>query len=225
MDVSGQALTTRIGYEFRSPAVLRAALTHRSRGAGNYERLEFLGDSVLSLVIALELFERFPKSSEGELSRLRAALVNKHSLHEIARDLDLGQYLLLGEGELKSGGFRRPSILADALEALLGAILVDGGFEAVREVIKRLFAGRLDQVNPKTIAIDPKTRLQEYLQSKHIALPRYEVIGVSGEAHEQVFRVLCHIPERELRAEGEGPSRRAAEMAAAERIYQLVHGG
>jgi ribonuclease III len=215
----------RIGYRFTGRDLLRAALTHRSHGAHHNERLEFLGDSLLNLTIAMELFTRFPKSPEGDLSRLRAALVKKQALYEVAQEIALGDVLLLGEGELRSGGFRRPSILADALEALIGAVLVDGGLQAARDLVCRLFASRLDGLHPNTLDKDPKTRLQELLQGRHLALPSYNVIAITGAAHDQRFRVACSIADCNISTEGEGPSRRAAEMQAAERACGLIQGG
>lgn len=222
MDLPG--FEQRIGYRFSDRELLRAALTHRSHGAQHNERLEFLGDSLLNLTIATELFTRFPKLPEGDLSRLRAALVKRQSLYEVAQEIDLGQYLLLGEGELRSGGFRRPSILADALEAMVGAVLVDGGLVAAQTLVSRLFAERLVHLEPGAVEKDPKTRLQELLQGKRLPLPEYNVVEVSGAAHDQRFRVACRIASRNVVTEGDGPSRRIAEMAAAERAYALIHG-
>ena len=214
-------ITGRIGYPFSNPDLLRQALTHRSYGASHNERLEFLGDSVLNCVIAAELFRLFPQLAEGELSRLRASLVNQQSLFEIAQHIDLGRRLLLGEGELKSGGMQRPSILADGLEALIGAVFLDGGFEAARGLILRLYDQPLTSADPRTLDKDAKTLLQEFLQARRIPLPQYSVIATAGEAHEQTFRVECVIPELNIRTEGEGTSRRSAEQAAARRAYEL----
>ena len=214
-------ITGRIGYPFSNPDLLRQALTHRSYGASHNERLEFLGDSVLNCVIAAELFRLFPQLAEGELSRLRASLVNQQSLFEIAQHIDLGRRLLLGEGELKSGGMQRPSILADGLEALIGAVFLDGGFEAARGLILRLYDQPLKSADPRTLGKDAKTLLQEFLQARRIPLPQYSVIATAGEAHEQTFRVECVIPELNIRTEGEGTSRRSAEQAAARRAYEL----
>ncbi len=214
-------LTAKIGYRFSNADLLRQALTHRSHGAGHNERLEFLGDSVLNFVIALELFNAFPQVSEGELSRLRANLVNQPSLHGIAQRLDLGAFLRLGEGELKSGGAQRPSMLADALEALIGAAFIDGGFEAARKMVSRLFAAALAQADPHLIGKDAKTLLQEFLQARHLALPQYTVVSTAGGAHEQTFRVECAIPELDIRTHGEGTSRRNAEQVAARRAFDL----
>jgi ribonuclease III len=211
-----------LGYTFRQPALLRQALTHRSHSIPNNERLEFLGDSILNFVIALRLYERFPKLSEGELSRLRANLVNQTSLFEVADTLRLGEAIALGEGELKSGGFRRPSILADALEAIFGAVFLDGGFAAAEGLVTRLFADKLEALDPKAVAKDAKTKLQEWLQGRKIALPTYQVTAVRGEAHDQTFCVECSVPSMNLKATGEGASRRAAEQTAAEGVFNQV---
>ncbi len=211
------------GYSFADPGLLRQALTHRSFGAPHNERLEFLGDGVLNCVIAAVLFERFTQLPEGELSRLRASLVNQQSLFETAQRLELGGQLLLGEGELKSGGAQRPSILADALEALIGAVFLDGGFGAATTLVLGLFERQLRDADPQSVGKDAKTQLQEFLQARRIALPRYSVIATAGEAHEQNFRVECAIPEFDVRTQGEGNSRRSAEQIAARRAYELVH--
>jgi ribonuclease III len=213
-------LEEQLGYRFGNALLLRQALTHRSYGTPNNERLEFLGDSVLNCAVARLLFDRFPGLPEGELSRVRASLVNQQSLFEIASDLGLGRHLLLGEGELRSGGARRPSILADALEGVLGAVMLDGGFQRAEEVVRRLFTPLVEGTDPASMAKDPKTRLQELLQGRRLALPGYTVDEVSGEAHEQVFMVSCLIPELGIRARGEGPSRRAAEQSAARLAYE-----
>lgn len=211
-----------IGHQFRDPGLLRRALTHRSYGADHNERLEYLGDSIVNCVIALELFERFPGLSEGELSRLRANLVNQQSLLGIAQQLRIGEYLLLGEGELKSGGTQRPSILADSVEAILGAVMLDGGFTAAQGVVRRLFAGSLAGINPNVSGKDAKTMLQEFTQGRGIALPVYTLLGTQGHAHAQTFRVQCTIDELKIRTEGQGASRRAAEQDAAGKACALV---
>ena len=215
-DLSG--LQRRLGHAFGDPALLRRAITHRSHAADHNERLEFVGDSLLNCTIAVLLYERFPGLPEGDLSRLRAGLVNQSALHEIAQSLALGDALLLGEGELKSGGFRRPSILADAFEALLGAVFLDAGFAAVRGVVERLFAGKLEEAREAPPDKDPKTALQEHLQGRKLPLPRYVVLAVGGEAHRQVFQVECRSDELGVQATGEGASRRAAEQQAAEAV-------
>lgn len=211
-------LERRLGHAFADPGLAGQALTHRSYGASHNERLEFLGDGLLNCAVATLLYERFPKLPEGDLSRLRAALVNQSSLSEVATRLGLGERLRLGEGELKSGGFRRPSILADALEALLGAVYLDGGFEAVRRAVETLFAERLDETGELPVAKDPKTALQEHLQGRRLQLPRYAVQRTEGEAHDQTFTVECRVDDLGLAATGRGASRRAAEQAAAEAV-------
>lgn len=217
-----EAIETRLGYQFNDRGLLKQALTHRSFGTPHNERLEFLGDSVLNCAIARLLYDRFSKLAEGDLSRVRANLVNQQSLFEVASTLGLGEHVLLGEGELKSGGFRRPSILADALEAVFGAILLDGGFDAAASVIRTLFGHIVAEMDPSAVAKDPKTRLQEFLQGRRFALPQYSVVGVSGEAHEQQFRVQCAIAELDINCFGEGTSRRAAEQDAAKLAYDLA---
>jgi len=211
-----------LGYVFHKPELLRQALTHRSYGVPHNERLEYLGDSVLNCIIAHALFQRFPNLSEGELSRLRANLVNQQTLFELAQRLNLGEQMLLGEGELKSNGFRRPSILADALEALLAAVYLDGGFERAQEVINTLYGPLLGEIDPNNPTKDAKTMLQELLQGRKLALPLYSVISTEGEAHQQFFRVECFIPELKIRALGSGASRRSAEQDAAKQAYRLA---
>ena len=208
----------RLGYAPQDVALFRAALTHRSAAGPNNERLEFLGDSVLNLVIAHKLYDAFPQADEGDLSRLRARLVSREPLAEVAAALELGAMLQLGSGELKSGGFRRQSILADALEALCGAIFLDGGLPAVQAVIERLFAARLATLPEPAALKDAKTRLQEYLQSRSLGLPRYAVAEIAGEDHAQTFRVSCEVQALGLSVSGQGSSRRRAEQQAAERM-------
>lgn len=208
-------LQTRISYSFTQPALLQQALTHRSFSATNNERLEFLGDSVLNFIIAHQLFNLFPHLPEGDLSRLRAKLVREASLAEIAADLHLGDALKLGEGELKSAGWRRPSILADALEAIVGAVYLDGGFDAAQQVVAFLYRDKLQTIDPKAIDKDAKSQLQEYLQSKKMDLPEYQVVSIEGEAHAQTFTVQCFIKKLKLTTTGVGTSRRVAEQQAA----------
>jgi ribonuclease-3 len=215
-------LRERLGYAFSQPDLLRHALTHRSHGPSNNERLEFVGDAVLNCVIGLALYERFPTLPEGDLSRVRAALVNQDTLARVARRLDLGTDIRLGEGEQKSGGAQRPSILADALEAVFGAVLVDGGFEQARAVIVACFGDELAQADPSTLVKDPKTRLQEWLQARRMPVPEYVVTATTGEAHAQLFEVECRIPVLALVATGRGASRRAAEQEAAEAAGALA---
>lgn len=215
MILSPDALCKKLNYQFRDEALLTEALTHRSAAKRNNERLEFLGDSILNFVIADELFSRFPESQEGELSRLRASLVKGDKLAEIASRFSLGDYLILGPGELKSGGFRRASILADAMEALFGAIYQDQGFAAARKVIYEVYETSLENIDVARNFKDPKTRLQEYLQSRQLPLPEYNVIDVKGEAHNQVFTVSCKVTGIAEEIIGSGSSRRKAEQAAA----------
>jgi ribonuclease-3 len=210
-------LESRLQYEFRNAELLRQAMTHRSHSATHNERLEFLGDSVLNCVVAALLFQRFAKLDEGDLSRVRANLVKQQSLYEIAQALNVSEALRLGEGELRSGGFRRPSILADTLEAIFGAVFLDGGFDAALQVIKRLYTPILDHIDPRTIGKDAKTLLQEYLQGHKIALPTYTVVATHGAAHNQQFEVECTVPKLEVKVSGSGASRRAAEQAAAKK--------
>jgi ribonuclease III len=213
---------SRLGYQFQDPALLRQALTHRSHSAPHNERLEFLGDAVLNCAVAALLYQRFPLLAEGELSRLRANLVNQDTLSRIAVSIELGAQLRLGEGELKSGGARRPSILADALEAVIGAILLDGGFDRAAHAIRDVFAPLLQELDPDALGKDPKTLLQEHLQGRRLPLPQYNVVSVRGEAHEQQFRVECLVPELDIRTVGDGSSRRSAEQSAARRAYDLA---
>ncbi len=210
-----QLLQKRLGHQFKDVALLQQALTHRSHSTTHNERLEFLGDSILNCVVASILFETFERIDEGDLSRVRANLVKQQSLFEIAQKMELSQFLRLGEGELKSGGFRRPSILADTLEALFGAIYLDAGFDVARTVIKALYAPILVSVDPTTLGKDAKTLLQEFLQSKKIALPQYNVVATHGAAHNQEFEIECLVPKLEIQVFGTGGSRRAGEQAAA----------
>lgn len=215
-------LESRLDYRFGEIGLLEQALTHRSHSSRHNERLEFLGDSVLNCAVAALLFERYARIDEGDLSRLRANLVKQASLAEIAQRLDLSPYLRLGEGELKSGGFRRPSILADTLEAIIGAVYLDAGFDEACRVIRRLYQPVLASVDPKTLGKDAKTLLQEYLQGRKIALPIYSVVAVHGAAHSQVFEVQCAIPKLEVLVTGSGGSRRAAEQEAAHQALTAV---
>jgi ribonuclease-3 len=215
-------LSRHLGYTFHQQQLLEEALTHRSAPGRNNERLEFLGDSILNLVIAAELFEAYPDAKEGELSRLRANLVRGETLAQLARELELGDRLRLGSGELKSGGFRRDSILADTLEAVFGAVYLDGGFENCRQLILRLYEKHLHKLPATDELKDPKTRLQEYLQARQRALPVYTVLAVSGEAHAQSFTVECSI-NNSLRTVAAGTSRRRAEQEAARKALALIH--
>lgn len=211
-----ETLQERIGYCFREVERLQEAMTHRSAGSQHNERLEFLGDSVLNFVIAHEVFHRRPQDSEGTLSRLRASLVNRSSLAAIARDIGLGGHLRLGGGELKSGGHRRDSILADAMEAVFGAVYLDSDFNTAAQVITGLYRSRLESLPEKQVLKDPKTRLQEVLQSTRRPLPGYQVLDVRGRAHHQKFRVECRLNDSEQVTVGEAGSRRQAEQRAAE---------
>ena len=215
-------LLKKLEYSFNDIELLNEALTHRSYAAKNNERLEFLGDGILNFVIAHELFKQYPDVQEGDLSRLRANLVNKESLAVIAKQLELGDVIRLGSGELKSGGFRRPSILADAVESILGAVYCDGGFESCRELIVRLYASRLSSPTDLQSLKDPKTQLQELLQSRRFALPDYQVTNVTGQAHAQIFHVRCNIKPMNIDVSGEGKSRRKAEQVAAEKAITEV---
>lgn len=217
-------LEKSLEYGFAQPELLRQALTHRSHSSPHNERLEFLGDSVLNCVVAALLYQRFPNLKEGELSRLRANLVRQESLADIATHLPLGNQLRLGEGELKSGGFRRPSILADALEAIFGAIYLDAGFDAVARVIEHLYRARIEQIDPLEASKDPKTALQELLQARHLPVPHYSLLGTRGDAHAQEFDVSCAVPTINLEVSGSGISRRGAEQQAARAALEKLRG-
>ncbi len=210
------------GHVFTAPALLYAALTHRSAGADHNERLEFLGDSILNCAVARLLYDAHPQADEGDLSRLRASLVSGESLAQIAADLGLGEYLSLGAGELKSGGFRRASILADALEAMLGAIFLDGGYDAAAAAVTRLVAAKLSELPAAGALKDPKTRLQELMQARGVALPVYTLTAVGGDPHAQTFTVMCEVPVFGIGAMGEGASRRRAEQLAAAKVIDLL---
>jgi ribonuclease-3 len=211
-----------VQHEFKNPALLEHALTHRSVGASNYERLEFLGDGLINFVVGEILYAARPQASEGDLSRLRASLVCEESLARIAESLQLGEALRLGAGELKSGGYRRESILADALEAVLGAIYLDGGFEIARSVCLSLFESALGALPDAAALKDPKTRLQELLQGQGRPLPRYEVIEESGPAHRRQFRVRCSLGDAQQATEASAASRRAAEQIAADEMFSKL---
>ena len=214
-DRSTEPAPIAIDHAFSDPSLLRQALTHRSFGVPHNERLEFVGDAVLNCVVALTLYERFPALPEGDLSRARARLVNRDTLSEVARRLGLGAAIRLGEGELRSGGARRPSILADAMEAVFGAVFLDAGFEAARTTIDAVYADILRDADPSMLGKDPKTLLQEWLQSRRLAVPEYVIIATTGEAHAQQFVVECRIAGLSIVAAGTGASRRAAEQDAA----------
>ena len=212
------------GYRFVDQALLRQALTPRSHNAAHNERLEFLGDSILNCVIAAELFSMYPAMAEGDLSRVRASLVNGQNLSVLANQLDLGRRLLLGEGELRSGGAQRPSMLANAVEAVIGAVYLDAGFVVAQSFTLRIFADSLKTIDLRVAGKDAKTLLQELLQARHLPLPRYVVIATAGEAHEQSFQVECNVTELDIKATGDGASRRAAEQVAARQAYDLILG-
>ncbi len=218
-------LRKRLDYTPRDLGLFREALTHRSAAGPNNERLEFLGDAVLNLAVARHLFERFPQATEGDLSRLRARVVSAEPLADVAGELGLGEVLQLGSGELKSGGFRRQSILADAFEALCGAVFLDSGLEAAAALVLRCLAPRVAALPPPETLKDPKTRLQEHLQSRALALPVYTVERIEGEPHAQTFEVSCAVRALELTSRGRGTSRRRAEQEAAARILAMIETG
>ena len=211
------------GYQFRQQDLLEQALTHRSYSrSNNNERLEFLGDSILNLIISNHIYLRFTDADEGDLSRIRASLVKEESLAQIAMDIGLGDHIRLGGGELKSGGFRRASILSDALEALIAAIYLDGDYAQTEATVLRLYHGQLQTVDENANLRDPKTQLQEYLQARKMHLPRYQVEQTSGKSHNQVFTVSCNITELELQSKGKGSSRKKAEQQAAQKILDIL---
>lgn len=221
--VTALTVAGQLGHQFADHKLLRTALTHRSFGSPNNERLEFLGDGILDCVIAAALYRRFGDLAEGDLSRLRANLVRQDTLHQLALKLNIGEALLLGEGELKSGGAQRPSILADALEALFGAIYLDAGFDAAAAVVLKLYGPLLDGLQPGKVRKDAKTGLQEWLQGRKKPLPRYILVEASGAAHEQSFAVACELDDPPLRTLGQGSSRRIAEQNAAEQAMKALN--
>ena len=225
MTTGHASLLKALGRRFTDDGLLELALTHRSAGGRNNERLEFLGDALINACIAETLYRRHADLEEGDLSRLRANLVNQEALAEVARGLDLGAHLILGPGELKSGGHRRASILADALEALVGAVFLDAGFGAARDVVLHLFDTRLASPPPAESLKDAKTRLQEVLQARDLPLPVYVVESVRGEPHQQVFRVSCSVDPLQIRTEGEAASRRSAEQEAAKHALEKIGHG
>ncbi|MDB5799817.1 MAG: ribonuclease [Rhodocyclales bacterium] len=220
--MSLEALQRGLGYRFTQHRLLEQAVTHRSYSADHNERFEFLGDSILNMVVAMMLFEQFGQLREGELSRLRAQFVRQDTLQGIAEKLGIGAVLHLGEGELKSGGDRRPSILADATEAIFGAVFLDSGFDAARCVIEGLYAPMLADFDPTRNLKDPKTALQELLQARRLALPRYDLVEIRGEAHAQEFEIACVIEALKVRTLGVGNSRRAAEQTAAQSALEQI---
>lgn len=216
------ALQRRLGHVFDDPALLQRALTHRSFGAEHNERLEFLGDAVLSLAISSLLFRQFADSAEGDLTRVRAHLVREDSLHRLALTLRLPDVLRLSDGEARGGGAQRPSILADAAEALLGAIYLDAGFEKAQAVVTRLLGEQIEAIEADSFGKDPKTELQEWLQARRVPVPAYRIVATRGQAHAQTFEVECAVPTLRLAEQGEGRSRRAAEQQAARRMLATL---
>jgi ribonuclease-3 len=217
-----RALEKRLGHRFATPRLLEQALTHRSRGADNNERLEFLGDGVLGCAMADELYARFPALSEGKLTRLRASLVREEALAEVAKSLGLAEFVRLGEGEIAAGPEPRPSILADALEAVLGAVFLDAGYDAARKTVLATFGPLIERLDPERPAKDAKTRLQEILQAKHRKLPQYKVVSIEGEHHKQSFKVECYVVELDMRVIGTGTSRQRAEQQAAKAMLEKL---
>ncbi len=215
-------LSKKIGYTFKEPTLLIQALTHRSAKGAHNERLEFLGDSILGFVIAETLFKKFPKHAEGDLTRMRSSLVKGVTLAEVGRGFDLGQHLILGPGELKSGGHRRDSILEDAIEAIIGAVYLDSDLPTCKALILNWFEKRLVDIKPGNEQKDPKTRLQEYLQGRKIPLPQYEVINTTGQSHNQQFTVRCTTSVLEKEVITKGSSRRKAEQSAALQVLTLI---
>ncbi len=222
MIIKPDVLCKKLGLTFNNPLLFIMALTHRSASSNNNERLEFLGDSILGFVIAQKLYDAFPDASEGELSRLRASLVNESTLAELARKHQVGDALVLGSGELKSGGFRRDSILSDAMEAIMGALFKDQGIAACQQWIEYLFAEKLQSLSLNNGKKDPKTQLQELMQSKKVELPDYLLITMSGPSHEQTFKVKCTVSLIEEASIGTGISRKKAEQSAAEKMLELL---
>ena len=218
MDKAESWLKTTLNYRFNDAELFKQALTHRSSAGQSNERLEFLGDAVLDFVVSEVVYRRMPEASEGDLSRLRASLVKDTSLAERAIELGLGEHLILGSGERKSGGYRRESILADTLEAIFGAVFLDGGFDAATAIIERAFGERMRHFPDIDELRDPKTQLQEWLQARKLGLPDYELVGVTGQAHRQRFEVCCKITGIETQTQGTGTSRRNAEQVSAERM-------
>ncbi|MGB3725547.1 MAG: ribonuclease III [Glaciecola sp.] len=216
-------LLKHIGYEFTDVGLLKQALTHRSANKTHNERLEFLGDAVLGLVIAQRMYEKFPDLPEGKLTRMRSNLVKGDTLAKVARELDLGELIKLGPGEMKSGGHRRDSILADVVEAIIGAVYLDAGLEAATNIIDVLFAKRIENLNPNVQIKDNKTQLQEYLQSRQIDLPDYQVVEISGKDHAQTFTVECTVAALDAQQSGSGRSRRIAEQEAAKLVLENIN--
>lgn len=223
MKPDSDRLCRQLDYRFADSLLLEQALTHRSAGGLNNERLEYLGDAILGFVVADALYHQFPEASEGQLSRLRSSLVKRDTLARVAREFDLGAYLNLGPGELRSGGHARSSILADGVEAVLAAIYLDGGYDAARKVILDVFSPRIQALNLEAHQKDPKTRLQELLQSRKLSLPSYQVTEITGDPHQQTFHVLCAVEELQREVTGTGSSRRKAEQDAASRLLSTLN--
>lgn len=215
-------LIKKLGYEFKQIALLEEALHHRSAGMLNNERLEFLGDSILNSIISEKLFTQFPSATEGQLTRLRASLVKGETLAELAKELGLPELIKMGPGELKSGGFRRPSILGDCLEAIVAAIFLDADINTCKACVLKWYTDRLETIDLKTIIMDPKTELQELLQSKRLPLPIYNIVSTVGEPHDQTFKISCTLSYSNIVTEGEASSRRKAEQAAAAKALELI---
>ena len=222
MNSSLQALSKLIEYEFSELSLLERALTHRSKNKKNYERLEFLGDSILSFVVSDWLYRSFNNLGEGKLSRMRASVVCKESLAEVARGLNLSDFLILGEGEMKSGGFNRDSILSDAIEGIIGAIYIDGGFEQSKDFVLRFFQQQLEKLQPEVVYKDNKSQLQEILQKRGLEIPSYSVVETSGEQHQQIFRVQCEIKALARTFYSEGANRKEAEQKAAAQAIEEI---
>ena len=216
------AIYRKLGYTFARPDLLTLALTHRSSSYHNNERLEFLGDGILNMLIAKALYMQFPDANEGQLTQLRSQLVREQSLASVAAELGLGEYLYLGSGELKSGGMRRVSICADALEAIIAAIYLDAGLAACEQCVLRWFASALAHASLESVSKDPKTQLQEYLQHRKLALPVYTVLSMRGDAQEQEFKVSCQVAALNIITEGQSHSRRSAEQLAATKVLELI---
>jgi len=215
----------RLGYEFRQRALFERALTHRSFGADHNERLEFLGDAVLNMAVSRLLYDRFSGSDEGDLTRVRAHLVREDSLHRVALALGLPEALKLSDGEARGGGAARASILADAVEALIGAVSIDGGFEAAQALVTRLFGETISSTTTENWRKDAKTELQEWLQARHVPVPSYRIAATHGQAHAQTFEVECDVPSLQWRAAGSGKSRRQAEQASAQQLLDRIKAG
>ena len=225
MKISSEQLSKALGYGFADNSLLDQALTHRSVGGKHNERLEYLGDAILGFVTADVLFHRFPDADEGQLSRLRASLVKRDTLAAIAQELEISKYLRMGAGELRSGGHHRSSTLADAFEAILGAAYLDGGYDAARQMLINLFAGRYEKLDLQSVSKDPKTQLQEQMQAVKRPLPVYEILKISGDQHNQEFRVSCLLEDSEQKTEGKGSSRRRAEQDAAALMLKRIGNG